>query len=182
MPTSTFFTDRNTGKIIIKDYDANDTVETLRAKALSPDASVIFHSEYDFITIRGTLSVSSIVLPAFSRTVHTWSDGGKCFITTAAVEIMGLGDKDDVLETLRRYRDEYMCNHHEGRNLVLEYYEIAPRIVKAIDESDNPIEIYTELYYKYILKAKEQIDVNLNEEAMETYRAMVEFAKNYMGE
>ena len=181
MPTSTFFISQKNGKMFIKDYNASDTTSSLLSLSKT-DPSIIFHSDYDFITIKGSVSAASVSLPSFSRNVHSWSSGGKCFITTAAVEILGLGDDDNVLETLRTYRDTYMQETEEGRALVKEYYEIAPKIVKAIDETDNPIIHYAELFNKYILEAKLKIDRNENEEAFQTYKSMVVYAKSFLGE
>lgn len=181
MPDSTFYLNAKNGKIFIKDYDASDTASSL-ASLSKTDPSVRFHSDYDFITIRGSVSTASISLPSFSRNTHSWSSGGKCFITTAAVEILGLGDDDNVLETLRTYRDTYMQETEEGRALVKEYYEIAPRIVRAIDETDNPIIHYAEIFNKYILEAKLQIDKKENEKAFQTYKSMIRYAKSFLGE
>jgi len=181
MPDSTLYINAKDGKIFIKDYSASDTPSSLAALSKT-DPSVRFHSDYEFITIRGSVSQASISLPSFTRGSHSWSSGGKCFITTAAVEILGLGDDDHVLETLRTYRDGYMQESEEGRELVKEYYEIAPSIVEAIDESETPIAIYAELFNKYILEAKLQIDNGENEKALQTYKSMVEYAKSYLGE
>lgn len=181
MPDSTFYLNAKNGKIFIKDYSASDTPSSL-ASLSKTDPSVRFHSDYDFITIRGSVFQSSITLPSFTRSSHSWSSGGKCFITTAAVELLGLADDHDVLETLRKYRDGYMQETEEGRALVAEYYEIAPKIVDAIDESNTPLAIYAELFHKYILEAKSQIDSGQNEKALATYKAMVEYAKSYLGE
>lgn len=185
MPNHTFFTSAESGKMLIKNYDSNDTQTSLKNLALSPSTTnqdLIFHSDFNFLTIVGTVTQSSVTLPAFTRNVHSWSSGGKCFISTAACEIMGLDDYGPALQTLRNYRDGWMSETEEGRKLVQEYYEMAPDVVDAMNSLENPIEAYSELYHKYIMKAVTEIENDQNEEALHTYRSMCDVAKGYLGE
>lgn len=184
MPDYTFFLDAESGKMMIHKYEPNYTVDDLKADVATPsyEGEVIFHSDFTFITVIGTAYISSVSLPSFTRNTHSWSDGGKCFITTAAVEIMGMGDNDNVLETLRAFRDGYMQEKEETQALVDEYYEIAPSIVKAIDETQNPIEVYSNIFTKYIVPSKQYIDEGENEKALATYKEMVEYTKSFLGE
>jgi hypothetical protein len=123
-----------------------------------------------------------ITLPAYTRNTHSWSSGGKCFISTAACEIMGLDDYGPVLQTLRDYRDGWMSETEEGRKLVEEYYEMAPKVVEALNNMENPIPLYANLYDNYIIKAKLEIDDKKYSEALITYKEMCDVAKGYIGE
>lgn len=184
MPKSTFFLDAEIGSLMIRDYrtGTSGNIDSLKTALKTPDDYVVFHSDFTFITVVGTAFIASVNLPSFTRNTHSWSDGGKCFITTAAVEIMGMGDNDNVLETLRAFRDGYMQESEELKALVDEYYELGPMIVKGIDESENPIDVYCNLFSKYIMPSKEFIDKGDNESAMKTYKEMVEYAKSFIGE
>ena len=58
--------------------------------------------------------------------------GGGCFLTTA---VAGLRDEEDdgpTLTTLRGFRDGWLSDRPGGRELIAEYYELAPSIVAAI--------------------------------------------------
>jgi len=56
-----------------------------------------------------------------------------CFLTTACVNHFGLPDNCYQLNTLRKYRDSYLASTAGGRDLVLDYYRIAPAIVRNIN-------------------------------------------------
>ena len=74
------------------------------------------------------------------------SDAGGCYLTSALVEYLGKADDCEELTALRKFRDEYMKKTPEGAKLVEQYYEVAPKIVEAINASDKK-----ESYYEYIL-------------------------------
>ncbi len=73
------------------------------------------------------------------------SGGRGCFLTSACVEYLGKADDCEELTVLRVFRDSYMRKTEEGKALVKEYYEVAPKIVEAIDASPD-----RDKYYKYI--------------------------------
>lgn len=57
----------------------------------------------------------------------------KCFLTTACTQAAGLADDCDELVTLRRFRDGYLTHiHPAGRELIEEYYRIAPALVDGL--------------------------------------------------
>lgn len=62
-------------------------------------------------------------------------DSGGCFLTTAATQ-MGEADDGPTLSKLRQFRDSYMQETPERREMVQQYYAISPKIVKAIPEGD----------------------------------------------
>ena len=100
-----------------------------------------------------------------------------CFITTAACDALGKGENCDELIRIKEIRDTYIVNQPNGEALISEYYRIAPQIVMKIDESDNPIKEYIDLWngyidvcYKYILEQK-------YDKMMNIYINMVEYLK-----
>lgn len=80
----------------------------------------------------------------------TNSDGNFCFLTTAACRARGLPDDCAVLTAYRRFRDEVLLPTKEGKNLVEEYYRIAPDIVRAIENRADSEEIYATMWDKYL--------------------------------
>ncbi|WP_085681059.1 CFI-box-CTERM domain-containing protein [Marinobacter salarius] len=77
------------------------------------------------------------------------SDSGKprekkgCFLTTAACSYQGLSDDCFELETLRNFRDAYLMSTVEGRALVHEYYEKAPKIASNLTEDNELQEVWS---------------------------------------
>lgn len=104
------------------------------------------------------------------------SNGG-CYLTTACVEYKGLADNCLELNTLRRFRDEYLMNVEGGREQILEYYETAPCIIKAIEKSQRKAEVYEVLYEDVILQCVGLINNGKNEQAREKYTKMVQDLK-----
>lgn len=102
---------------------------------------------------------------------------GGCFITSACVFSQGLSDDCLELKTLREYRDKYLLRKIEGEKAVREYYRVAPRIVRRINQQGNFYEIYSDLYENDILVALEMIGNNDNERAFQHYKSMVDRLK-----
>lgn len=106
-------------------------------------------------------------------------DGGSpdasCFLTTAAVAYRGLKDDCYELQTLRKFRDEYMMTN-DKKSDILWYYENAPRIVESLSEKENVREIYEEMWNNFILPSVRLIEKNNYKEAYDVYRNGVEFA------
>jgi len=92
-----------------------------------------------------------------------------CFITTAIVEKKGEADDGETLTKLRRFRNEYMADKQEE---VQEYYEIAPKIVEAIDNDEE-----WKWIEKQIQKAVDYIDEEKHDDAYTTYKSMVSTLK-----
>lgn len=57
-----------------------------------------------------------------------------CYVTTAVCEGLGKGTDCYELNVLKRYRDEYLEHAKGGHELVEEYYDIAPTIVKRMEK------------------------------------------------
>jgi len=100
-----------------------------------------------------------------------------CYITTACVHHMGLGDDCNELMTLRNFRDAYLIKKPNGQQLIEFYYQYSPQIVSAIRSREDEEEILKRIYL-VILKCVEAIEKGDNEFAFQTYCQMVINLKN----
>lgn len=109
------------------------------------------------------------------------SGSGGCFLTTACVKCRGLSDDCYVLTRLRWFRDNVMAKTEKGKALIKLYYDIAPKIVEAIDKSDNYSEEYDVLYNTWIVPCVALIDAERYTEAELCYSQMVNaLAQKYL--
>ena len=103
-----------------------------------------------------------------------------CFITTACVEAKGLPDDCYELETLRAFRDGYIRALPNGKALIAQYYEIAPKIVARIKAQPNAQEILSGLY-EQVIKSVKLIEAKNYEQALQNYSAIVsELREKYL--
>lgn len=101
-----------------------------------------------------------------------------CYITTAVCESLGKPDDCHELQVLRGYRDEYLMGSEEGKDIVMKYYDIAPTIVKRINEKENAGQIYQRIYTDYLVPCIQLAENQKLEECKETYRSMVQELQN----
>ncbi|MBN2487714.1 MAG: DUF4157 domain-containing protein [Methanosarcinaceae archaeon] len=97
---------------------------------------------------------------------------GHCFLTTACIEAKGLPDDCKELTVLRNFRDGYMNNIDGGMEMIKEYYDIAPKIVRNIYASNEAKKEFVSLYGD-IEKCVDLIEKDKNSEAIKIYRQMV---------
>lgn len=74
------------------------------------------------------------------------STGGGCFITTATLTSIGKSDDCMELNIFRNYRDQWLAKQDDGVGLIKEYYNIAPKIVLAINKLPTCKSIYMGLW------------------------------------
>ena len=101
-----------------------------------------------------------------------WSnsgDGDGCYITTAAVDHLGLKDDCDELNLLRKYRDKLVEEDPEFRKIVLEYYKTAPIIVEKISNSPNKDKMLDSIYNDMVLPVLKLLKEEKIKEAKEYY-------------
>lgn len=104
-----------------------------------------------------------------------------CFITSACIEAFGLPDNCIELETLRKFRDEYILNLPQGNSLIKEYYNNAPNIVSAIDNNTKSNEIYNWIFQELIEKSLNKIESGDNLAALNNYKSIYAYLKhNYL--
>jgi hypothetical protein len=103
-----------------------------------------------------------------------------CFITEACVEAIGLPDECVELRTLRVFRDNYLQKSKEGRKIIREYYEIAPRIVEEIKRKPNSSQLFKDIF-KDIKKILSQIELGNSKTAVKIYKSMIsQLKKKYL--
>ncbi|MGN1025613.1 MAG: CFI-box-CTERM domain-containing protein [Faecousia sp.] len=98
------------------------------------------------------------------------SSGGGCYLTSACVEAIGLGDDCYELVTLRAFRDSYMRNTPNGPADICEYYRTAPLIVSKIKELANANAIFEKIYLELVRPCIKLIECKKNEDAYMLYR------------
>lgn len=104
-----------------------------------------------------------------------------CFVTTAVC--CGIHKSKDCREIalMKRYRDEYMFRQADGEELVHEYYDIAPTIVKRIAKETSPEDKYMYLWNHYISKCVLLVEQKKNEQCRQLYMKMMsELKEEYM--
>ena len=95
-----------------------------------------------------------------------------CFITTSCVKYFGLKDNCYELETLRKFRDNYLLKSGEGRELVNQYYEHAPALVKQLESAPNKKQLFKSVFSD-IQESCRAIEENNYEIAQEIYMKSV---------
>ncbi|MCD8105983.1 MAG: hypothetical protein LUF35_13560 [Lachnospiraceae bacterium] len=96
-----------------------------------------------------------------------------CYITTAVCRAFGKPDDCYELTTLREYRDTYLAESPGGAELILEYYDKAPSIVKHIDQQPDACDIYQSIWDEWLAPCISMIESDRKEECREHYVAMV---------
>ena len=135
----------------IKEEFIRDITETWNKQI--PDAKIAF-SSYENIK------------KGFRRSVF-------CYITTAVCRSLGRPDDCYELNTLRDYRDSYLLSTDEGREMVQDYYNIAPTIVKRINKKAEADEIYENIWKTYLSPCITMIENGENEKCRDLYSSMV---------
>ena len=91
-----------------------------------------------------------------------------CFLTTAACIHKGLPDDCYELETLRRFRDEYLLSNEEGVAMVERYYLVGPAIAeRLVDKAE------IEQVWQVIRQCVDAIGCGRNDDARNMYTEMV---------
>ncbi|MCD7813163.1 MAG: hypothetical protein LUH20_03765 [Lachnospiraceae bacterium] len=96
-----------------------------------------------------------------------------CYITTAVCRTFDKPDDCYELKTLREYRDTYLVDSPGGRELIEEYYDVAPSIVKHIDQQPDSGAVYYSIWEEWLAPCISMIEAGQNEACREHYTAMV---------
>lgn len=96
-----------------------------------------------------------------------------CYITTAVCETFHKPDDCYELTLLRNYRDGYLTAQPDGPEVIREYYDVAPTIVKRINRMDNREEIYRDIWDTYLNPCISMIENHQMEECKDLYIKMI---------
>lgn len=96
-----------------------------------------------------------------------------CYITTAVCQSLHKGDDCEELVLLRDYRDSYLMEMSNGQEVIREYYDVAPTIVKHINRRKDSPQIYRNIYDNYLGRCIELIRQGKKEQCRKVYTAMV---------
>lgn len=96
-----------------------------------------------------------------------------CFLTTACVVAKNLPDDCYELKTLRAFRDSYIKGLANGEEIIKEYYDIAPKIIDAIEKEPNADCIFKKLFEELVQPCVHYIEQKQNEKAHALYEKTV---------
>ena len=83
--------------------------------------------------------------------------------------------------TFRKFRDTWLVAQPDGKALIAEYYDIAPRIVANINSLDNAAQIYKTIWKKYLAPCLEFIRKGDNLSCKDKYVEMIhELKRHYL--
>ena len=103
----------------------------------------------------------------------TSSSSTTCFLTTACVAAKNLPDDCYELETLRSFRDSYVKELENGEEIIKEYYDIAPKIIEAIEQEPDTDYIFKKLFEELVQPCVHYIEQRQNEKAHALYEKTV---------
>lgn len=104
-----------------------------------------------------------------------------CYITTAVCESLGKADDCYELNLLREFRDHYLMKQKNGASIVHEYYDIAPTIVKRMNQKEDCAKLYQDVWKNYLEPCVNLIENGKQKECMDIYADMVlELQKRYI--
>lgn len=101
--------------------------------------------------------------------------GGGCYITTATINHLNKTDDCYELNTFREFRDNWLSEQTDGKELIGKYYEIAPKLVGIIDNSPDKEFIYNRIWVDYLSKCLYLIESNKFTECKNLYIEMVRY-------
>lgn len=111
------------------------------------------------------------------------SSGGGCYLTTACLEVQQevFDDNGYELTTLRQFRDTYVKKYASAS--IDYYYQIAPKIVQAINAQKDKLDIYKDIYQQLVLKTVELIESKEYDQAYECYKSYsLKLEKDYLSD
>ena len=112
--------------------------------------------------------------PTPTPTPSGHSSGRKgCFITTAVCGFLGKPDHCAELMDFRWFRDNWLRQQPGGAELIEQYYESAPALVKQMEASPRYSEICQTLWEDYLVPCHQMIQKKQYEECRTHYTRMV---------
>lgn len=99
----------------------------------------------------------------------------ECMNMISVNRVLGKGEDCEILNTLRKFRDNWLRKQSYGPALIDKYYNNTTKVVRHIENSDDPQSIYEDIWYNYIKVYYEYILQSRYTEAVEKYREMDDY-------
>ena len=107
------------------------------------------------------------------RTGREKRSDGPCFITTAVCDSFDKADDCYELTAFRNFRDKWLAFQSDGKKLIAEYYDVAPKIVEKINSLTDSAEIYKNIWRDYLSDCLKAIETGDNLKCKKIYIEMV---------
>lgn len=104
-----------------------------------------------------------------------------CYLTTIVCEVLGYSDDCQILNILRKFREEILKKDIKYHDLLCEYDIVGPVIAQSIRKCLNPDIFSRFLLETYIIPTVECIENGKYELAVNIYKYMVEELKKLIG-
>jgi hypothetical protein len=101
---------------------------------------------------------------------------GGCYLSEACCAFAGLPDNCYELTVLRQFRDRHLLASAEGRAIVCEYYDMAPRMVEDVRRSPHA-SAHWQFVFERVVHTVELIDGGRADAAVAAYIEMVKSLK-----
>ena len=126
------------------------------------------------------------ILEGSRKCLYDWrtygiGGGGGCYITTATCQAFNKPDDCYELNKFREFRDNWLLQQEDGKDLINKYYKDAPIIVNKINSLDNSNEIYRNINENYLKPCLSMIENKEFEKCKLLYSQMVnELSEEYL--
>ncbi len=114
----------------------------------------------------------SVARSAKEYSERNQSSGSGCYMTTALCDIMNMPDDNHYLQTLRRFRKDYLQRNVRGIKILLEYDVIGPKISQMLEKEQSKFSMAYTLFSNYIVPIVESIGMEQYEKAIQIYTEM----------
>lgn len=111
---------------------------------------------------------------------QNYSTGG-CFITTVTCNILNKADDNEVMNGLRKFRDEVLQKDEKYEEILKNYDVVGPIIATKLYNDENREKIAETIYEHVLTPISKMVKEEKNDEAVEAYYQMTLLFINYYG-
>lgn len=158
---------KKNNRIVINIDGKKETLNNVRSfKIVNNQLYVNFNGSTDKSKVEYKLK-SSTVINDIKASIYDVGDTGGCYLTTACITYKGLSDDCYELETLRKFRDNYLMSNDSYRSDVLEYYSFSPKLISEINGDEKTL---NQIYDQLIVPCISLIEEEKYDEAFRHYK------------
>lgn len=103
-----------------------------------------------------------------------------CMLTNACVEVLGKDDDCWELTMLRKLRDDYVQYQPNGGKDIEAYYDLAPRLIAAINARDDSRYQWERIHRQYIVPCSRRVHIGDYSGAVAVYRDMLADVQRFL--